>query len=270
MAALAAGEDVLETPSPANRIAIAGEHIAKRFGHIQALIDANISVKRGEVVALFGDNGAGKSTFLRCLQGLNRIDAGALVIDDRPVTLNSIRDAQGHGVECVHQDLALAPDLSVVDNMFLGKERLYEGVGGALGALDRKTMSDRANQALKDLSITLPSLKVPVRDLSGGQRQAVAVARAVMWARTAVLMDEPTAALGARQSQIVCELMRTVATRGLGVLVVSHDLPRVLAVADRVVILWRGRTAIDTEASKLTVPDAVAIMVGYQQKGEAA
>jgi ABC-type sugar transport system ATPase subunit len=131
-------------------------------------------------------------------------------------------------------------------------------------------MSERAAQALSELSITLPSLTVPVRDLSGGQRQAVAVARAVMWARTAVLMDEPTAALGARQSQIVCDLMRTVAARGLGVLVVSHDLPRVLAVADRVVILWRGNTAIDTDASNLTVPEAVAIMVGYQKAGEAA
>jgi ABC-type sugar transport system ATPase subunit len=260
----------LEGQLPDSRIAIAGEHIAKRFGHVQALIDANISVRRGEVVALFGDNGAGKSTLLRCLQGLNRFDAGKLIIDGQTATLNSIRDAQAHGVECVHQDLALAPDLSVIDNMFLGKERLRDGVLGGLGALDRKTMGERAGQALDELSITLPSLKVPVRDLSGGQRQAVAVARAVMWARTAVLMDEPTAALGARQSQIVCDLMRTVAARGLGVLVVSHDLPRMLAVADRVVILWRGRTAIDTEATKLTVPDAVAIMVGYRQTGEAA
>jgi ABC-type sugar transport system ATPase subunit len=263
-------EDVLEAQTSDRNIAIAGERIAKRFGHVQALIDANVSVRRGEVVALFGDNGAGKSTLLRCLQGLNRIDAGRLIIDGRPATLSSIRDAQLHGVECVHQDLALAPDLSVVDNMFLGKERLYDGFLGGLGALDRKTMGEHTAQALKELSITLPSLTVPVRDLSGGQRQAVAVARAVMWARTAVLMDEPTAALGARQSQIVCDLMRTVAARGLGVLVVSHDLPRVLAVADRVVILWRGNTAIDTEASKLTVPEAVAIMVGYQQPAQAA
>jgi simple sugar transport system ATP-binding protein len=260
----------VEAQANGSRIAIAGEHIAKRFGHVQALIDANISVRRGEVVALFGDNGAGKSTFLRCLQGVYRCDAGRLIVDNEPVTLASIRDAQAHGVECVHQDLALAPELSVVDNMFLGKEQLTGGVLGTLGVLDRKTMSDRAAQALKELSITLPSPKVPVRDLSGGQRQAVAVARAVMWARTAVLMDEPTAALGARQSQIVCELMRTVAARGLGVLVVSHDLPRALSVADRVVILWRGRTAIDTEASNLTVPEAVAIMVGYKQTEEAA
>jgi simple sugar transport system ATP-binding protein len=260
----------LEGQTASTRIAIAGEHIAKRFGHVQALIDANISVRRGEVVALFGDNGAGKSTLLRCLQGLNRIDSGKLTIDDKAVTLTSIREAQGYGVECVHQDLALAPDLSVIDNMFLGNERVRGGLPGRFGALDRQAMGERANAALRELSIELPSLWVPVRDLSGGQRQAVAVARAVMWARTAVLMDEPTAALGARQSQIVCDLMRAVAARGLGVLVVSHDLPRVLAVADRVVILWRGRTAIDTAAVNLTVPDAVAIMVGYKQGEQAA
>lgn len=245
-------------------VAIAGEHIAKRFGHVNALLDANVSVKFGKVVALFGDNGAGKSTFLRCLQGLHRPDAGQVIIDDTPVKLTSIREAQLHGVECVHQDLALAPDLSVVDNMFLGKERLKSGLWGGLGALNRAEMADRADAALKDLSIKLPSLRVPVRDLSGGQRQAVAVARAVMWAKTAVLMDEPTAALGARQSQIVCELMRRVAEKGLGVLVVSHDIPRVLAVADRVTILWRGSTALDAPAAGLTVPEVVATMVGYR------
>ena len=136
----------MEAQSPESRIAIAGEHIAKRFGHVHALIDANISVKRGEVVALFGDNGAGKSTLLRCLQGFNRFDSGKLIIDGQSETLNSIRDAQAHGVECVHQDLALAPDLSVIDNMFLGKERLRDGVLGGLGALDRKSMGGRAAQ----------------------------------------------------------------------------------------------------------------------------
>lgn len=262
-----AGEPQVGT-APPRSIAIAGSHVAKRFGHVNALVDANITVHRGEVVALFGDNGAGKSTFLRCLQGLERIDGGEITIDDRPARLSSIRDSQRFGVECVHQDLALAPDLSVIDNMFLGNEKLTPG-GSFLGLLDRRYMREKADTALKDLSISLPSLDVPVRDLSGGQRQAVAVAKAVMWAKTAVLMDEPTAALGARQSEIVCQLMRRVAERGLGVLVVSHDLPRVLAIADRVVILWRGRTAIDIEASKLSVPEAVAIMVGHAQ-GKAA
>jgi len=165
----------------------------------------------------------------------------------------------------VHQDLALAPDLSVVDNMFLGHEEVMKGGLRLLGLSKRRDMIDRADQALRELSIKLPSLTIPIAELSGGQRQAVAVARAVMWSRTAVLMDEPTAALGARQSEIVCELMRTVADRGLGVLVVSHDLPRIMKTADRVTILWRGKTTLDAPADTLTVPDAVAVMVGYGQ-----
>ncbi|GGL93306.1 ATP-binding cassette domain-containing protein [Nakamurella endophytica] len=243
--------------------AIAGRHIAKRFGHVQALTDANVTVRAGEVVALFGDNGAGKSTFLKTLIGMIKPDAGEFVVADRPVSFSSIRDAQDAGVECVHQDLALAPDLSVVDNMFLGNEMRHRGVLGRLGVVNRREMTERADAALRELSIKLPSLKVDISALSGGQKQALAVARAVMWGHTAVLMDEPTAALGARQSAIVCDLMRTVAERGLGVLVVSHDLPRVLKVADRVTILWRGVTALEAPAADLTVPDVVATMVGY-------
>jgi simple sugar transport system ATP-binding protein len=260
------GESIKVDEQPDKKaVAIAGRHIAKRFGHVQALSDANVVVHRGEVVALFGDNGAGKSTFLKTLLGINTPDAGQLIIDDREVSLTGIRDAQALGVDCVHQDLALAPDLSVVDNMFLGHEQMQRGLKGRLGFVARSEMMERADAALKDLSISLPSLTVPIRDLSGGQRQAVAVARAVMWSTTAVLMDEPTAALGARQSEIVCNLMRTVAERGLGVLVVSHDLPRALAVADRVTILWRGATALDADASQLTVPEVVATMVGYKK-----
>jgi ABC-type sugar transport system ATPase subunit len=245
-------------------IAISGEHLAKRFGHVQALSDASITVKSGEVVALFGDNGAGKSTLLKLLLGVYKRDSGTLIVGDKPVDLESVRDAQALGVDCVYQELALAPDLSVVDNMFLGHEVLRGGLLGRIGAVNRREMAERADAALRDLSIKLPSLSVAVQDLSGGQRQAVAVARAVMWSRTAVLMDEPTAALGARQSAIVCELMQTVASRGLGVLVVSHDLPRVLKVADRVTILWRGKTAFEGPAVGLTVPDVVSTMVGYQ------
>ena len=247
-------------------VAIAGEQLAKRFEHVNALVDASVSVRRGEIVALFGDNGAGKSTFLRCLLGLARPDAGRLVIADQPVKFGTIRDARARGVEGVYQDLALAPDLSTIDNMFLGREQRMRGPLGSIGTLDYRLMGERADAALKSLSITLPALRAPVRQLSGGQRQAIAVARAVMWATTAVLLDEPTAALGARQSQIVCDLMRKIAQRGLGVLVVSHDLPRLLAVADRVVIFRRGRTVVDTAATDLSVPEAVAIMVGYDRQ----
>jgi ABC-type sugar transport system ATPase subunit len=246
-------------------LAIAARNIAKRFGHVQALTDASVEVRAGEVVALFGDNGAGKSTLLQILLGAQRADAGEVEVADQRMSLHSIRDSQALGIECVHQDLALAPDLSVVDSMFLGRELPARGIRGRLGVIARRDMEARADQALRELGIQLPSLTVPIRDLSGGQRQAVAIARAVMWATTAVLMDEPTAALGARQSGIVCELMRTVASRGLGVLVVSHDLPRLLTVADRVVILWRGQTEFEGPAAGLTVPDVVAKMVGYRQ-----
>jgi ABC-type sugar transport system ATPase subunit len=250
-------------------IAIAGRSITKRFGHVQALAGADVEVKRGEVVALFGDNGAGKSTLLKTLMGINSPDSGEVVVRDQPVRLSGIRDAQAVGVEAVHQDLAIAPDLSVVDNMFLGHPIYRSRLLGAFGIIDRKEMAERADAALRELHIKLPSLRIPIGELSGGQRQAVAVARAVMWGSTAILMDEPTAALGARQSELVCDLMRTVAARGLGVLVVSHDLPRVMKVADRVTILWRGRTAITADPRTLTVPEVVATMVGYGQEAAA-
>ena len=252
------------TPSGQN-VAIEAAHVKKAFGHVQALRDASIKVHHGEVVALLGDNGAGKSTFLRVLQGIHHPDEGEVRIEGQPVNLHSTRDALALGVDTVHQDLALAPDLSVVDNMFLGHEVRQPGMRGRFGALDRGQMMEQAQEALRTLAINLPSLTVPLRDLSGGQRQAVAVARAVMWSKVAVLMDEPTAALGARQSEVVCQLMRTVAERGLGVLVVSHDLPRVLTVADRIVILWRGEIAMDAPNEGLTVPQLVATMVGYRE-----
>jgi simple sugar transport system ATP-binding protein len=244
-------------------VAIACEHIAKRFGHVQALRDANLVVHSGEVVALFGDNGAGKSTLLRTLLGIHHPDEGKILVGGEPANFHSVRDAQAHGIECVYQDLALAPDLSVVDNIFVGHELLASRLRKHLGILDRAEMERRADERLNELSIQLPSLEVAVRDLSGGQRQAAAIARAIMWARTAILLDEPTAALGARQSEIVGHVIREIAANGLGVLLVSHDLPRALKIADRAVILVRGATVLEAPASELTVPDVVAAMVGY-------
>lgn len=244
---------------------IAARHVSKRFGHVQALRDASVTVDAGQVVALVGDNGAGKSTLMRTLLGIARPDSGDVVIGGESVRLNSVRDAQARGVDAVHQDLALAPELSVVDNIFLG----HESVVGP-GLLRRRQMTEQADVAVRDLGIQLPSLSVPIRELSGGQRQAVAVAKAVMWSRTAVLMDEPTAALGARQSEIIADLMRTVAARGLGVLVISHDLPRILRTADIITVLWRGETVLQAQAADLTVPDLVATMVGYRAEEDAS
>lgn len=238
-------------------------NVRKSYGHVEALRGASLSVHAGEIVALFGDNGAGKSTLMKVLLGVTAPDSGYVSIRGRQVELESIRQAQALGVEGVHQDLALAPALSVLESVFLGHVKHRPGLLGRLGVLDRRAMATDAAAALQELSISLPSVYVPVSDLSGGQRQAVAVARAIMWTRLALLMDEPTAALGARQSDIVCNTIKSAASRGLGVLVVSHDLPRTLEIAHRVVILVRGAVAFDGPAAGLTVPRIVEVMVGH-------
>lgn len=242
--------------------AIAGADLWKRFGHVEALRGATLEVRHGEVTVLFGDNGAGKSTLLRVLCGVYGADTGTVTIDGAKVDMNSIRDAHSRGIEVIHQDLALAPDLSVLENVFLGHETIMSGWRRFVGVLSRSRMMERTISALNDLRIDLPSVQVPVSALSGGQRQAVAVVRAVMWSRTAILMDEPTAALSARQADIVCETIREVASRGLGVLVISHDIPRMLGVANTAVVLRRGEVVLNAPAEGLTISDIVHAMVG--------
>ena len=236
--------------------------IEKSFGHVNALTGATLSVLKGKITVLFGDNGAGKSTLLRVLCGIHAPDRGRVMIDGQPVHLTSIRDAHARGIDVIHQDLALAPHLSVSENVFLGHEEVYGGWRRPVGVLARSRMGTRTDTALKELGIDLPSVRVPVRALSGGQRQAVAVARAVMWSRTAILMDEPTAALGAKQSGVVCDTIREAADRGLGVFVISHDIPRMLGVADTAAVLRRGRIVLESPASDLTITDVVHAMVG--------
>lgn len=241
---------------------VAASNLTKAFGHVQALAGASLSVSPGEVVAVFGDNGAGKSTLMKTLCGVYRPDKGAVRINGRDVHFASVREAQQLGVEVVYQDLALAPHLAVLENMFLGHEPIASGWKGRLRILDRRRMARDSHAAVERLSIDLPSVTVPVDDLSGGQKQGVAVARAVMWAKAAVLMDEPTAALGPRQSETVCRTIRAVAENGLAVLVVSHDIPRLLTVADRVVVMRQGRDVLTAPSADLTVTDIVGAMVG--------
>jgi simple sugar transport system ATP-binding protein len=236
--------------------------LTKTFGHVKAITDVDLDLKRGEVLALFGDNGAGKSTLTKMLCGVYTPDAGGVEIDGETVAMRSTRDAEDHGITVVHQDLALAPHLTVLENMFLGHEIKAKGILGGLGVLSRKAMAEKTNVALEKLSIRLPSLSVAVQDLSGGQRQAVAVARASMWSRSGILMDEPTAALGTIQSDIVCQLIRNTADSGMGVMVISHDIPRILDIADRVVVLRHGSIALNQPIGNLTRSDVVAAMVG--------
>lgn len=233
--------------------------LQKSFGHVRATRGVSIELRKGEVLALFGDNGAGKSTLTKLLCGVYLPDSGEIHVEGREVTMRSTRDAEALGITVVHQDLALAPDLTVLENMFLGHELTR---GGVLRILDRKAMAVRTAAALERLSIRLPSLSIAVKDLSGGQRQAVAVARASMWAHAGILMDEPTAALGTIQSDIVCELIRSTANAGIGVMVISHDIPRILEIADRVIVLRHGEVALDRPTGAMNRGDVVAAMVG--------
>lgn len=250
------------TTTATTALALEGVDIYKSFGHVDALRGATLGVGCGEIVALFGDNGAGKSTFLRVLCGMLVPDRGSVAITGEATSLTSIRDAQARGIEVIHQDLALAPHLSTLENIFLGHERMRGGWMRRLRLLDRSAMAVTADDSLQELSIDLPSVRVPVSALSGGQQQAVAIARAVLWSQFAILMDEPTAALGPRQSDVVCETITKVAARGLGVLVISHDIPRMLRVAHRAAVLRRGKIVLNAVASDLEITDIVHAMVG--------
>jgi len=258
--------------APKSGFVIEAVDIVKRYGHVQALGGASLQVRPGEVLALVGDNGAGKSTLTKVICGAVAPDGGTLSFWGEATTVTSIRHAQELGVETVYQDLALAPDLSVAENMFLGREPLRRGpLGGWPAALDRREMRERAEAAIKAAGITtLSSVDRTVRELSGGQRQAIAVARAVMWATSAILMDEPTAALGTRQTDIVYESIRNAAARGLAVVVISHDIPKMLSLADRIAVMRQGRTVSNTPARELTLTDVVTLMLGGKAKGEAA
>ena len=251
-----------------NQPVLAARGIGKTFGHVRALHDVSLTLHRGEILALFGDNGAGKSTFTKCLCGVIQPDEGHLETQDGRVTLRSIRDAEALGVTTVHQDLALAPDLSVLENMFLGREILVPGWRRRLAIISRREMARRTQAALSELSINLPSVRVAVNDLSGGQKQALAVARATMWSTAGILMDEPTAALGTRQSDIVCELIKSTAERGLAVMVISHDILRILDIAHRVVVLRHGRIALERYTKDVTQREVIDAMVGYDEGGD--
>jgi simple sugar transport system ATP-binding protein len=253
-------------PAPAERPpgvpAIRASGIAKRYGHLEALRGATLDLHPGEVVALVGDNGAGKAALTKVICGAVAADGGELSFWGEPTTILSIQHAHELGVHTVYQDLALAPHLSVADNLFLGREPIPTGWRKLVGVLDRRAMIDQTREAMRNLGISLRDYSVPVGNLSGGQRQALAVARAITWATTAVLMDEPTAALGPKQSAIVYETVTAAAKRGLAVLVISHDIPRMLEVADRIAVMRHGSVVAVREAKSLRLSDVIGLMLG--------
>jgi simple sugar transport system ATP-binding protein len=239
---------------------LAARGITRRFGHVQALDRVDFAVRPGEICALIGDNGAGKSTLVKILSGADRPTSGTLHVGGRPVAFASPADAQQQGIATVYQDLALAPELPPAENLFLGRELLRGGLLGRLGFLDRPAMRARAAAQFERLGVHLRSARVPVSSLSGGQRQSVAIARAALWADKVIFMDEPTAALGVVQTARVLDLIRQVRDAGLSVVLISHNMPQVLQVADRVVVLRLGRNVAEFASREATVEGLVAAM----------
>lgn len=243
--------------------------IVRRFGHVQALQGADFSVGRGEIVALIGDNGAGKSTLVRILSGSDRPNGGEIFVNGAQAHFSGPPDARAAGIETVYQDLALAPDLDTAANMFLGREILKPGLLGRLGVLDTQRMARQAGEAMARLGVNLRPSSVTFT-LSGGQRQSVAVARAAMWATRVIFMDEPTAALGVAQTQGVLDLIRRVRDAGTAVVLVSHNMPQVIEIADRVVVMRLGRTVGHVLAAATTVDELVRAMTTGMLKSRAA
>jgi D-xylose transport system ATP-binding protein len=237
--------------------------VSKRFGAVQALFEVDFAARAGEVVALVGDNGAGKSTLIKCIGGIYSVDHGTVTFEGAPVTIHTPKDAADLGIEIVYQDLALADNLDVVQNMFLGRER-YRRVLGVLPRLDEESMERSAVETLAGLSVTtLKSVRIPVVALSGGQRQSVAVAKAVMWNSKVVILDEPTAALGVAQTRQVLDLVRRLGEQGLAVVLISHNLHDVFEVADRIAVLRLGQKVAEFKAAETNQQEVVeAITAG--------
>ena len=240
--------------------------ITRRFGHVQALTEANFSVYPGEICALIGDNGAGKSTLVKILSGADRPDQGEILLDGRPLMLDSPVAAQRAGIATVYQDLALAPDLTPADNLYMGRELLLPGFLGRLGFLDRRRMRSLSRRQFNRLGVTLRASGVPISSLSGGQRQSVAITRAAMWADKVIFMDEPTAALGVVQQGRVLDLIRQVKSNGIAVVLVSHNMPQVLSIADRIEVMRLGRRVAQFDGAQTTVDQLVLAMTSGSER----
>lgn len=241
--------------------------VSKRFGAVQALSEVDFDVYPGEVVGLVGDNGAGKSTLIKTIAGAYVPDTGSYLFDGRRVTIHGPRDVSALGIATVYQDLALCDNLDVVANLFLGREQTHASLG-PLSPLNEVPMERQAIDVLRRLAVSIPSVRIPIASLSGGQRQSVAVARAVMGDARVVMLDEPTAALGVAQTQQVLDLVKRLRSEGLGVIVISHNLDDVFEVCDRVVVLRLGRRVAAYRLAETTREHVVAAITGAEQGTE--
>ncbi|HZK06455.1 MAG TPA: ATP-binding cassette domain-containing protein [Actinomycetaceae bacterium] len=236
--------------------------IDKQYGQVQALKGADFELYAGEVCALIGDNGAGKSTLIRILAGVENADAGTIVFDGEQVRIEDPTKARALGIETVFQDLALANHLDPIQNMFLGREKMRGGLAGLLGFMDAGAMRRQGEATFKKLGAAVVNFTGPVEGMSGGQRQAVAVARAAAWADRVIFFDEPTAALGVVQTKNVLDLVRRTAREGIGVVFISHSMPHVLEVADRIQVLRHGKRVATFDAEGTTIDQLVGAMTG--------
>jgi len=244
--------------------------LTRQFGQVTALDGADFDVHAGEVVALIGDNGAGKSTLVKALSGNLAVDSGEILYEGHPQHIDTPMKASELGIETVYQDLALAPHLDPAQNMFLGREVMRAGLAGKLGFMDNRAMRAEARSSFDKLGATVRSLTAPVGSMSGGQRQAIAIARAVHWANKVVFLDEPTAALGVRQTANVLDTIRRVRDHGVAVIFISHSMPHVMEVADRVQVLRLGKRVATYNASETSMEQLVGAMTGVMEEVKSA
>jgi fructose transport system ATP-binding protein len=261
-AAISAALSVAGAPTGAQPV-LEARGLVKRYGHVTALDGADFELLPGEILAVIGDNGAGKSTLIKALAGALIPDEGEILLNGERVHFHHPLDARRHGIETVYQDLAVAPQLNIMENIFLGREIRRPGFLGSLfHMLDKKRMLSDTVRYMADLKIGIRAMDQRVGTLSGGQRQGVAVARSAAFARNVVIMDEPTAALGVKESRMVVELIRQVRERGLPVILISHNMPQVFELADRIHIQRLGKRVAVVRPSECSMSDAVAIMTG--------
>ncbi|MER8911080.1 ATP-binding cassette domain-containing protein [Mesorhizobium sp. M0018] len=244
-------------------VILEARNVVKRYGHVTALDGVDFELRAGEILAVVGDNGAGKSSLIKALTGAIVPDSGDILLDGQPVHFKGPLEARKLGIETVYQDLAVAAALDIASNLFLGRERRRPGfLGNVLRMLDKKGMRAEAERSMADLKFHLPSIGSAVESLSGGQRQGVAVARAALFAKKLAIMDEPTAALGVRETGQVLDLIRAIRQRGLPVVLISHNMPNVFEIADRIHIMRLGKRAAVVSPKTHTMGDVVAIMTG--------
>jgi fructose transport system ATP-binding protein len=237
--------------------------LVKRYGQVTALDGADFDLRAGEILAVIGDNGAGKSSLIKALSGATIPDEGQILLDGKPIKFNSPMDARHAGIECCYQDLAVAPAMTITENLFMGREMRRAGfLGNVLRMMDKKKMLETAIARKADLKVGIRSMTQAVETLSGGQRQCVAVARAAAFAEHVVILDEPTAALGVKEGNMVLELIRRVRDKGLPVILISHNMPHVFEIADRIHVARLGKRAAVLNPKVISMSDTVAVMTG--------